>query len=92
MQPKINDQLSAPEAVDTSFVPAIGSLAGNAWKAYENRLPNAFSTIQSFTDIYPEAKAMLTIALSKYFAGEAVSAENAHPHYVRHHVVHTTSK
>ncbi len=92
MQPKINDQLSAPEAVDTSFVHTIGSLAGNAWKAYQNRLPSALSTIPSFTDIYPEAKAMLTIARSKYLAGEMVSAVDAHPHYVRHHVVHTTSK
>lgn len=92
MQPTINDQLSAPEAVDTSFVHTIGSLAGNAWKAYQNRLPSAFSTIPSFTDIYPEAKAMLTIARSKYLASETVAAVNAHPHYVRHHVVHTTSK
>lgn len=92
MQPIVNDQLSAPESVDTSFVHTIGSLAGNAWKAYQNRLPSAFSIIPSFTDIYPEAKAMLTIALSKYVAGETVSAVNAHPHYVRHHVVHTTSK
>lgn len=91
MQPKINDQLSAPEAVDTSFVHTIGSLAGNAWKAYRDRLPSAFSSIQSFTDLYPEAKAMLPIALSKYVSGEAVTAENAHPHYVRHHVVHTTA-
>ncbi len=92
MQPKINDQLSAPEAVDTSFVHTIGSLAGNAWKAYQARLPSAFSTIPSFTDIYPEARAMLTIAISKYVSGEAVAAEHAHPHYVRHHVVHTTTK
>ena len=92
MQPKINDQLSAPEAVDTSFVHTIGSLAGNAWKAYQTRLPSALSTIPLFTDIYPEAKAMLTIACSKYLAGEMVSAVDAHPHYVRHHVVHTTSK
>jgi tRNA threonylcarbamoyladenosine biosynthesis protein TsaB len=88
MQPTINDQLSAPEAVDTAFVHTIGSLAGNAWKAYRDRLPSAFSSIQSFTDLYPEAKAMLPIAISKYVSGEAVAAVNAHPHYVRHHVVH----
>lgn len=92
MQAVIEDQLSAPEAVDTSFVPTIGSLAGNAWKAYHNRLPSAFFTIQSFTDIYPEAKAMLTIAISKTVSGEVVAAEFARPHYVRHHVVHTTPK
>lgn len=87
MQPKVNDQLSAPEAIDTVFVGEIGSLAGNAWVAYCNRLPTAFAEIPSVTNIYPEAKAMLRIAKSHYLSGNTVAAEHAHPHYVRHHVV-----
>jgi tRNA threonylcarbamoyladenosine biosynthesis protein TsaB len=87
MQSKMNDQLSAPEAVDTSFAGEIGSLAGNAWAAYQNRLPKALADTPSLTTIYPEAKAMLPIAISQYLAGNVVAAECAHPHYVRHHVV-----
>lgn len=92
MQVVVDDSLSTPEAIDTSFVHELASLAGNAWKVYHDRLPGAFSTITSFTDSYPEANAMLTIATSEFALGNIVPAEQAHPHYVRHHVVHNHKK
>lgn len=88
MQPVIEDQLSSPESVDTVFADQIASLAGNAWQVYQNQLPGVLLSLPKITDIYPEATAMLTIALLKYHSGEMIKAENAKPHYVRDRVVH----
>ncbi|OGT33603.1 MAG: tRNA (adenosine(37)-N6)-threonylcarbamoyltransferase complex dimerization subunit type 1 TsaB [Gammaproteobacteria bacterium RIFCSPHIGHO2_02_FULL_39_13] len=82
VQPQQEDTLCAPSQLDTKLISEVGCIfAGNAWQYFSDNLPSDVS-------IYPEAKAMLTIALSKYLRGEITSPEDAHPHYVRHHVVH----
>ncbi|MDP1574071.1 MAG: tRNA (adenosine(37)-N6)-threonylcarbamoyltransferase complex dimerization subunit type 1 TsaB [Coxiellaceae bacterium] len=93
-QPIINDQLGAPSGVDIVSFGHIGfTLAGNAWDVYQDQLPAPLSQAkQKFTDLYPEARAMLTIAKAKYLANEHVSPDAAHPHYIRHHVVHNHSQ
>lgn len=95
MQPKQADALCTPSTIDTTTISAVAcSFVGNAWGVYEKDLPALLfsKAITVQTDIYPDAKAMLAIAQSKYLNNEMISPENAHPHYLRHHVVHTTSK
>lgn len=79
------DALCTPESVDIASMLALGSdFAGNAWDLLD---PDLFGE-RKIHSIYPDAKAMLTIAQSKYLNREIVSPENAHPCYLRHHVVH----
>lgn len=69
MQAQQEDALCTLEKIDKPALSAIGSrFAGNIFS----------------DDTYPDSKAMLAIALSKYLCNEIVSPENAHPHYVRH--------
>ncbi len=69
MQPQQDEALSAPEKIDREMLSSVGyAFAGNVFS----------------DDTYPDAKAMLTIATSKYALGEMISSENAHPHYIRH--------
>ena len=76
MQPQQEDALCTPDELDKNSWAELGcTFAGNIFS----------------DDTYPDAKAMLTIAVSKYNLNEIVSPENAHPHYVRH-VVYTTAK
>ena len=85
------DALCAPDAIDTALFSRVGCVfAGNAWVTYEKQFPPSlfFGDAEKQTDLYPDAKAMLVIAISRYLKKEFVSAENAHPHYLRHHVVH----
>ena len=86
----INDQLCMPSDVDIVSLGDIGfSLAGNAWNVYQDQLTAPLSLAKKkLTDLYPEATAILTIAKAKYLANEIVSPDAAHPHYIRHHVVH----
>lgn len=67
------DTLCALDQLDRNSFSALGfAFAGNI-----------------FSDVtYPDAKSMLVIANSKYLRHETILPENAHPHYVRHHVVH----
>lgn len=95
MQAKQDDALCTPAAIDTNTIFNVPfMLAGNAWSVYKEKLPiQIFSQASEIqTELYPDAKAMLTIATAKYLQNEIVSPENAHPHYIRHHVVHTTLK
>lgn len=85
MQAQQEDALCTPKQLDIKLLFPVGCFfAGNAWALVQEK-------IRSDIEIYPEAKAMLTIALSKYTLSETISPENAHPHYVRH-VVYTTTK
>ncbi len=69
MQPQQEDALCTIEQIDRNSLSALGfAFAGNIFSE----------------DTYPEARAMLTISISKYALGETVLPENAHPHYVRH--------
>lgn len=73
MQSQQEDALCTLEKIDKDSFAALGfTFAGNVFS----------------DDTYPSAVAMLTIANQKYLNHEIVSSENAHPHYVRHHVVH----
>lgn len=95
MQPKQIDALCMPSTIDIETISQVPCVfAGNAWGVYEKDFPPQLflKAIVKRTDIYPDAKAMLAIAKSKYLNNEIVSPENAHPHYLRHHVVHTTAK
>ncbi|MCX7120981.1 MAG: tRNA (adenosine(37)-N6)-threonylcarbamoyltransferase complex dimerization subunit type 1 TsaB [Gammaproteobacteria bacterium] len=92
MQAKQADALCTPANIDINAFPEVPfKLVGNAWSVYKEKLsPPIFSkACESQTELYPDAKAMLTIATSKYLNNEIVSPENAHPHYLRHRVVHT---
>ena len=91
MQTQKEDVLSAPGDIDIAEFSTVGfKLVGNAWSVYEKQLPAVlFSQGTSMqTELYPDAKAMLTIASQKYLQKEIISSENAHPHYLRHQVVH----
>lgn len=73
MQPQQTDALCTPKNLDKNSFAALGcAFAGNVFS----------------DDTYPEATAMLTIANQKYLRREFILPENAHPQYVRHHVVH----
>lgn len=73
MQSQQEDALCTVEKIDKDSFSALGfRFAGNIFS----------------DDTYPSAVAMLTIAKQKYLNRDVVSSENAHPHYVRHHVVH----
>ena len=77
MQSEQEDALCTVEKIDKVSLVALGfAFAGNIFS----------------DDTYPEAAAMLKIAAQKYQNQEVVLPVDAHPHYVRHHVVHTTSK
>lgn len=85
MQALQDDAICTPESVDIASMLALGStFSGNAWDLLD---PALFGE-RKIHSIYPEAKAMLAIAQSKYLNQEIVSPENAHPCYLRHHVVH----
>lgn len=90
MHSSTQDNLSPPGLIDTTlFTKLEFCTAGNAWSVYAEKLQSILPQAQqSFTDIYPEARSMLTIANKQFLSGEFVSPEKAEPHYVRHHVVH----
>ncbi|MGA0572169.1 tRNA (adenosine(37)-N6)-threonylcarbamoyltransferase complex dimerization subunit type 1 TsaB [Variovorax sp. VNK109] len=77
--------LLKPEAVQ---VPAGSALAGNAFKAYGARLPDAPLRIEAL----PTAAAMLRLAPHLLSAGLAVSPEMAMPLYIRDKVAQTTAE
>jgi len=69
MQPQQEDALCTPDKLDKKSYAELGcTFAGNIFS----------------DDTYPEARAMLTIATSKYNLNEILLPENAHPHYIRH--------
>lgn len=92
MAPVQNDRLSRPSEIDIK-IDGTYTAAGNAWSVYQDTLPKKLmQQCKGFElDIYPEARAMLTIATSKFLAGNTVSPENAHPAYCRHNVAHTNA-
>lgn len=87
--PLMTDRLCTPQSIDITSVNDIGfGLVGNAWSVYADALPSSVAKSDlRLTDLYPEAAAMLTLAKTKYLAQEMVSPVDAHPHYLRHHVV-----
>ena len=85
-------QVGKPETVVlTASAPASGVdwlCAGNAFKAYGERLPLAMPHV----DALPTAQALLRLAPALFQAGQAVPAEQAMPLYVRDKVAHTTAE
>ena len=78
-------RLAAPEAVDA---PAGTVLAGNAFRAYGDRLPAAAPRVEAA----PTAAALLRLAPALIAAGEARAADEALPLYVRDKVAQTTAE
>ncbi|MGZ5848171.1 MAG: tRNA (adenosine(37)-N6)-threonylcarbamoyltransferase complex dimerization subunit type 1 TsaB [Ramlibacter sp.] len=78
-------RLAAPEAVE---VPAGAILAGNAFRAYGNRLPATAAHVAAA----PTAAALLRLAPALIAAGEARAADEALPLYVRDKVAQTTAE
>ena len=77
--------LLAPEAV---VVPAGWALAGNAFKAYGERLPTATAR----HEVLPTAAALLRLAPALLAAGRDVAPADAWPLYVRDKVAQTTDE
>lgn len=93
MQPQRKDQLSKPSEIDIDRTISY-SAAGNAWSVYASQLPDLFSDVvaEQYADLYPDARAMLSLAESKLLAGKVCSPIEAHPHYCRDQVVNTSPK
>ena len=77
--------LMAPQHVD---VPAGWTLAGNAFKAYGDRLAPGASHVAAL----PTAAALLRLAPALLAAGGAVPADQALPRYIRDKVAKTTQE
>ena len=77
--------LMAPQHVD---VPAGWTLAGNAFKAYGDRLAPDASHVAAL----PTAAALLRLAPALLAAGGAVPADQALPRYIRDKVAKTTQE
>ena len=77
--------LMAPQHVD---VPAGWTLAGNAFKAYGERLAAGASHVTAL----PTAAALLRLAPALLAAGQAVPADQALPRYIRDKVAKTTQE
>lgn len=78
-------ELLAPEAVE---LPAGWALAGNAFAAYGERLPQAGAR----HEVLPTAAAMLRLAPALLAAGRSVAPADAWPLYVRDKVAQTTEE
>ncbi|WP_298930485.1 tRNA (adenosine(37)-N6)-threonylcarbamoyltransferase complex dimerization subunit type 1 TsaB [uncultured Ramlibacter sp.] len=78
-------RLGRPEALE---VPPGWVLAGNAFKAYGDRLPAAADRIEAL----PTAAALLALAPALLAAGRAVDAAGALPLYIRDKVAQTTQE
>ena len=83
MQPGLYkpDQLPAIEGRDWVGV-------GNGWAVYADQLRGCYGEQISTTmpEQYPEARAMLTLALPQLEAGQGVPAAEAAPVYIRNRV------
>lgn len=77
--------LGRPETLD---VPPGWALAGNAFTAYGDRLPQAAARI----DALPTAAALLRLAPARIAAGQALPAAGALPLYIRDKVAQTTQE
>ncbi len=77
--------VGSPESV---IVPEGWTLAGNAFAAYDSRLPTPAPRV----DALPTAEAMLMLAPALLSAGGAVPADRALPLYIRDKVAQTTQE
>jgi tRNA threonylcarbamoyladenosine biosynthesis protein TsaB len=91
MQNENNENIEfvcAPEKIN---LPTTGQWygVGSAWLTYPEKLTTKLGqTVQHYQgDRYPQARAMIPLALAAFQKGQTVSAENALPVYLRNKVV-----
>lgn len=93
LTPIIDEQLSRPDEV--ALPPGVlGNccyVAGNAWRVYQEALQAVYQQCKKPELLieYPEASSMLRLAKHAFLKGEAVTAEQALPIYLRDRVVDT---
>jgi tRNA threonylcarbamoyladenosine biosynthesis protein TsaB len=83
-------QVGAPEKLQMPDDPMVLQ-AGNAFAAYGERLPQAFSESMR-CEALPTAAALLRLAPALWAQGLAVPAEQAMPLYIRDKVANTTAE
>ncbi len=67
-------------------------LAGNAWKIYHQQLASKLNPDAQIADIYPQARAILSIAQVSLSEGKMRSALEIEPVYLRNDVAHIREK
>ncbi len=87
MMPARPDALNPP---DEMLMPTGKNwlLAGNAWKIYHQELASKLNPDAQIADIYPEARAILSIAQILLCEGKVSSALEIEPVYLRNDVAH----
>ncbi|MSQ65719.1 MAG: tRNA (adenosine(37)-N6)-threonylcarbamoyltransferase complex dimerization subunit type 1 TsaB [Limnohabitans sp.] len=68
------------------------ALAGNAMAAHSGGLQQLLSGACQAIEVWPQARAMLTLAAQAWAGGDAVAAADALPVYVRDDVARTTAQ
>lgn len=81
MHAQQDDQLTKPVGIEAPV--SHTTLVGNAWNIYHDELSAKLQTLPRLDDIYPDAVAMLPIALKKFNAQEMLPATAALPNYRR---------
>lgn len=85
MQCQSGESVLSPELLASHYqqlaLPAYA--VGTGWDAYPTALSSLKKQLNSPEVLFPNAEAMLTIGIAKFKQGQAVSAENAQPVYVR---------
>lgn len=90
--PLAEPSVGAPEDLELPAAPADGwVLAGNAFAVHGARLPAALDALPRH-EVWPDATALLSLAPALLAAGQAVSAEQALPLYVRDKVALTSAE
>lgn len=88
MQSVLEDSLDRPNQIT---LPALDqgqwAACGNAWQVYQQELQQPLQSIDSvLMDLYPEASAVVRLAVEAYREGRAVAADKAEPVYLRNKV------
>jgi len=90
MQAVLAESVLAPELLSAHLADLFSEYnidaaygVGTGWQAYEDKLSALKVNQGEPVILFPHAAAMLTIARSKFEAGDTVSAEHAQPVYVR---------
>ncbi|WP_353571969.1 tRNA (adenosine(37)-N6)-threonylcarbamoyltransferase complex dimerization subunit type 1 TsaB [Candidatus Albibeggiatoa sp. nov. BB20] len=88
MQLQTEEQVSPASQVNILTDSQIWFGAGSGWEAYEANLTQTLPQIQHYqADLYPQAQAILPLAVNMFEQQQVVSAEYALPVYLRNKVV-----
>ena len=84
MQPLIDEAVMPPEQAQAHYQDAVAKAyaVGTGWSSYSEAL-SGLSVQEQVDVLYPDAQAMLLIGAKEFELGNAVSAEQAQPVYVR---------